>query len=92
MRVAQFIRIGAVLALVAVAGCGNTTANRALVGAGIGAVVGLGIAGANGADPGASALVGAAGGAALGAATTPRFRGKRYSRRGYYKRPRYYRY
>jgi len=54
----------------ALAGCGNTTGQRALSGGGIGAASGAVLGAAAGFNPLIGAAVGGAGGAAIGAATT----------------------
>ena len=53
-----------------IAGCGNTTGERALTGGAIGAGGGA-LIGAAAGNPAAGAIVGGLGGAAVGAATTP---------------------
>ncbi|MBV9522604.1 MAG: hypothetical protein JO010_07415 [Alphaproteobacteria bacterium] len=65
-------RTGTLLAAVAMllAGCGTTTQDRALSGAGIGAGAGL-IGGALTGSPLTGALIGGAGGAAAGGLTRP---------------------
>jgi hypothetical protein len=61
--------MAAVLAL-GLAGCGTSTGDRAVSGAGLGAAGGA-IIGAMAGAPGTGAAIGAAGGAAIGAATDP---------------------
>ncbi|MEQ1887423.1 MAG: YMGG-like glycine zipper-containing protein [Bryobacteraceae bacterium] len=63
--------IAATLVLVALAGCGYSTGERALSGAGIGAAVGAVGGAIIGGDPVTGAAVGAGVGAATGALTSP---------------------
>lgn len=60
----------AALAL-ALGGCGQSTSDRLLSGAGLGAAGGAVIGAATGGNPLAGAAIGAVGGAAVGALTTP---------------------
>ena len=62
--------VALVFAALALAGCGTTTQDRALSGAGIGAGGGA-VAGALIGNPLAGAAIGGAGGAAAGALTSP---------------------
>lgn len=62
----------AVLTMVAaLTGCGTTTQDRALSGAGIGAAAGLGVGVLTDADTLGATALGALGGAAVGALTSP---------------------
>ena len=68
-------------ALLGLSGCGYSTGERALSGAGIGALGGAGLAAATHGDPLTGAIVGGGLGAAAGAITAPRrhhYRGDRY--------------
>ena len=69
MRRLTWIAIAAVMGL-ALGGCGTSTSDRALSGAGIGAGVGA-VGGALVGAPLAGAAIGGAAGAATGAATSP---------------------
>ena len=62
--------VAAVVGMLAVAACGDTTGDRGLSGAGIGAAGGA-VLGAMVGDPLAGAAIGAGVGAATGALTTP---------------------
>lgn len=62
-------------------GCGYSTGEGALSGAGIGAAGGALGAAVLGADPLTGAIIGGAGGAAIGAATSPEQRDRRAARR-----------
>ena len=64
------IGIAAIAATLLLAGCGNTTGDRALSGGGIGAAGGAVLGSLVGA-PFAGALIGGGAGAATGAATSP---------------------
>ncbi|CAA7613873.1 hypothetical protein [Magnetospirillum sp. UT-4] len=61
--------LAAALAVLALAGCGTSTTDRALSGAGIGAGVGAGTAAVTGGSILGGAAIGGAGGAAAGALT-----------------------
>ena len=63
--------IGAALLLGSLAGCGNTTGDRAISGAGIGAAGGA-VLGAIGGNPAAGAIAGGVAGGAVGGLTSPR--------------------
>lgn len=64
----QRLMIAMILGL-ALAGCGSTTSERALSGAGVGAAVGAGGAAVTGGSIGSGAVIGGAVGAAAGALT-----------------------
>ena len=63
----------AAVALLGLAGCGDTPGTRALTGGAIGAGAGAVVGSATGIGPIGGAVVGGVGGAAIGAATTPRY-------------------
>jgi hypothetical protein len=63
----------AVIALLGLAGCGDTPGQRALTGGAIGAGSGAVIGAATGGNPLVGAAIGGAGGAVIGAVTTPRY-------------------
>lgn len=65
------LKIVAVAALVALAGCSNTPTGRAVGGGLLGGAAGAGIAGIAGGDPATGALLGAGIGALGGALTAP---------------------
>lgn len=68
----KFISYGAVFAIIALAGCGQTQGDRALSGGALGAGAGLAVTAVTGGSLAAGALVGGALGAVGGAATSER--------------------
>lgn len=68
----KFISFSSLFAILALAGCGQTTGDRALSGGALGAGAGLAVTAVTGGSLAAGALVGGALGAVGGAATSER--------------------
>lgn len=68
----KFLSYGSVIAILALAGCGQTQGDRALSGGALGAGAGLAVTAVTGGSLAAGALVGGALGAVGGAATSDR--------------------
>ena len=70
---ARLLAVSLVLGLVGLGGCGYSTGDRAVTGAGIGAAGGAAVGAVAGGAPGAvaGALIGGAAGGATGARTSP---------------------